>query len=136
MKKLIDVQSELKTPQAAVRLSKMGRQDKDEKILDIPLTCESSRKALKELMSDVRFVSGHNVSPLIAFEMLLHYWLMEIKRAPRAVVAVRLNSARKFAHKMRQHDTQAANAEYEAIADRLLNALSEPRQADEGISNA
>lgn len=133
MKKIIDVKNELKAPQASIRTSGPKLKDPHSEIFGIPLTCESSRQALKELIDDIRFVSGKTVTPLIAFEALLHYWKFQTSQNSRLEVAINVDAARRFAYKRRMQEQTKIDKEYEVIADRLLNALNKPQAADEVV---
>lgn len=88
-----------------------------------PCMSTPSEDALKEVIRDIQYISGKKVSPIVAIEALLHYWILETKRRSRTEVALQLNAGRLLAHKRRATKQKDEKEGYEAIAERLLAAL-------------
>tara|TARA_R110000868_G_scaffold127189_1_gene334642 strand:- start:184 stop:561 length:378 start_codon:yes stop_codon:yes gene_type:complete len=117
-----DAKSDLKPPQASVQRSLPLFPELKPDIL--PFLNEPTKATLKEILNDLSFLTGKdNLDPIDLYEMFVHYWIHEIARTPRMVVARRLHAARRFSYKREKLLKASKSKDYEDTADRLLEAL-------------
>ena len=119
MKRRYDVGTDLKPAKAALNFT--GNRKRSPNL--IPCMSAPSADALEEVIKDINYIAGKKVSAITAIEALLHYWILETKRRPRTEVAMQLNAGRLLAHKRRAAKQKEGQEDYEALAERLLEAL-------------
>ena len=75
--------------------------------------------------NNLKFISGKdNVDHHYIVEALLQFYLIETTKRPRVRVAADLHKAAQFAYRRMRRHKEALCDEYEALAERLLDALN------------
>jgi hypothetical protein len=95
-----------------------------------PFLNEPTKETLNEIIGDLSFLTGKDrLDPLDLFEVFVHFWIHETNKRPRMDIARRLHAARRYAYRREKEYITARRKEYEDIADRLLDTLNVPQEA-------
>ena len=125
MKRRYDVGTDLKPAKASIRFSLYPHRTAPDDLDLMPFLSRTSRDDLQEVEEDLKFISGKDsVDHQYIVEALLQFYLIETTKRPRVRVAADLHKAAQFAYRRMRRHKEALCDEYEALAERLLDALN------------